>query len=132
MIELPMAQKPHEPTEVIRAQVHAMAAVGTKHEDIAEYLCIGLKTLRKYYDDTLKVARTSANTKVAQNLFRIATGDSKGAVAAAIFWLKVRAQWKEARDPDDKGGVAPPTIIVQFAQDGRAIVQDVDDEPSEH
>jgi len=36
-----------------------------------------------------------ANAKVAENLFRKATGDGREAVIAAIFWMKTRAQWKE-------------------------------------
>jgi hypothetical protein len=37
--------------------------------------------------------KTSA--KMAGNLYRIATGSGREAVTAAIFWLNVRAGWRE-------------------------------------
>jgi len=36
-----------------------------------------------------------ANAKVAENLYRKATGDGRESIIAAIFWLKTRAGWKE-------------------------------------
>jgi hypothetical protein len=36
-----------------------------------------------------------STTKVAGNLYRIATGSGREAVTAAIFWLKVRAGSRE-------------------------------------
>ena len=36
-----------------------------------------------------------ANAKVAENLYRKATGEGREAVIAAIFWLKTRAGWRE-------------------------------------
>ncbi len=36
-----------------------------------------------------------ANAKVAENLYRKATGEGRESVTAAIFWLKTRAGWKE-------------------------------------
>ena len=38
---------------------------------------------------------TKANARVAENLYRKATGEGREAVTAAIFWLKTRAGWKE-------------------------------------
>ena len=34
--------------------------------------------------------------KVAENLYRKATGDGREAVTEAIFWLKTRARWKDS------------------------------------
>ena len=36
-----------------------------------------------------------ANARVAESLYRKATGEGREAVTAAIFWLKTRARWKE-------------------------------------
>ena len=36
-----------------------------------------------------------ANARVAQNLFRMATGTGREALGAACFWLKTRARWRE-------------------------------------
>ncbi|MER8822615.1 hypothetical protein NKH70_22830 [Mesorhizobium sp. M0991] len=35
------------------------------------------------------------NARVAESLYRKATGEGREAVTAAIFWLKTRARWKE-------------------------------------
>jgi hypothetical protein len=47
------------------------------------------------YRPELDRAETEANAKVAESLFRKATGEGSQAVTAAIFWLKTRARWKE-------------------------------------
>jgi hypothetical protein len=53
------------------------------------------KTLRKHYRHELDHGHSKANAKVAENLYRKATGEGREAVIAAIFWLKARAHWKE-------------------------------------
>jgi len=85
----------HEPTENGRKSVEAMAGFGIPEEDIARVIGISAKTLREHYRDELDLGHVKANTRVAQNLFSIATGAGAGAVTAAIFWLKVRAGWSE-------------------------------------
>jgi hypothetical protein len=56
-----------------------------------------------------------ATTKVAQWLFRMATEGNN--VAAAIFWMKARAGWREKHDLEvsGKGGapLAPSLVIVE-------------------
>jgi hypothetical protein len=52
-------------------------------------------TLRRHYRKELGIGHIKANTKVAENLYRKATGDGRESVVAAIFWLKTRAKWKE-------------------------------------
>ena len=72
-----------------------MAAYGVPEADIATVIGIDAKTLRKHYRQELDTGQIKANTKVAENLYRKATGDGREAVIAAIFWLKTRARWKE-------------------------------------
>lgn len=91
-----MAQKPHIPTDAVRKQVEAMAAYGIPEWDIARVLGITIPTLRKYYRFELDTGGVKANAQVAKNLFRIATGQGREAVVAAIFWLKTRARWAAA------------------------------------
>ena len=83
----------HEPNDVERRQVEAMAGFGVPEADIAKVLGIGPKTLRKHYRVELDTGHVRANAKVAECLFKQATG---GNVTAQIFWLKTRARWKEA------------------------------------
>jgi hypothetical protein len=81
------------PTEEQRRTVRAMSGFGIPQEDIATFLDIDPKTLRKHFQQELEKGSIEATTKVAQSLFRMATEGKN--VAAAIFWMKARAGWRE-------------------------------------
>ena len=81
------------PTDDQRRTVRAMAGFGVPHEGIAILLEIDPKTLRKYFQSDLDRGSVEATAKVAQSLFHMATVDKN--VAAAIFWMKARAGWRE-------------------------------------
>lgn len=100
--------KQHVPTDTSRKQVKAMSSYGIPQEDIAGVLDIDEKTLRKHYRRELDTAEAQANSLVAQNLFKIATGTGHGAVTAAIFWMKTRARWKEHRVTEVTGADGGP------------------------
>jgi hypothetical protein len=76
-------------------QVEAMAGYGIPPEDIATALGIERWVLERDYRKELQGAAIKANARVAESLFRKATGEGREAVTAAIFWLKTRAGWKE-------------------------------------
>ena len=90
-----MGRPAHTPEPATRRQVEAMAGYGVPEIDIAGVIGVDPKTLRKHYRGELKHGHVKANAKVAENLFRKATGEGREAVIAAIFWLKTRAGWKE-------------------------------------
>lgn len=90
-------RKPHAPDDKTRKMVKAMMGFGIQQSEIAKIVGVTDKTLRKHYREEIETGIATANAKVAENLFRHATGDSRGAVSAAIFWLKTRARWAEAR-----------------------------------
>jgi hypothetical protein len=96
------------PTEENRRTVKAMAGFGVPHEQIATFLRIDAKTLRKHYRDELDRGMVEANVKVAQTLFQLATADKN--VAAAIFWMKARAGWREKVNLEHSGVVAARVI----------------------
>lgn len=75
----------------------ARAGYGIPEADIAGVIGIAPKTLRKHYRTELDHGHTKANARVAENLFRKATGEGREAVTAAIFWLKARAGWREVQ-----------------------------------
>ncbi len=81
------------PSDEQRRTVKAMAGFGVPHEGIAIMLEIDPKTLRKYFQSELDRGSVEATAKVAQSLFHMATVDKN--VAAAIFWMKARAGWRE-------------------------------------
>ena len=83
----------HKPTEEQRKTVKAMTAYGIKQDKIAAVLSISDVTLRLHYAHELDTAEAEANAAVAQSLFTMATKGKN--VAAAIFWLKTRAGYRE-------------------------------------
>jgi hypothetical protein len=112
-----------EPTEEQRRLVRAMAGFGIRQDDIAAHLEIDPKTLRKHFRRELDRGTVEANAKVAQSLFNMATSGNN--VAAAIFWMKARAGWREKHDLEvtGKDGAPlvpqpPPPIRVTFVRPG--------------
>ena len=103
-----MARPRHQPELFHRRQVEAMAGYGVPEADIAGMIGIDPKTLRKHYRQELDQGHTKANIKVAENLFKKATGEGREAVIAAIFWLKARAGWKETSQTEISGPNGQP------------------------
>jgi hypothetical protein len=96
-----MAQgKKHEPTQQDKDTARRLSALGVPHEDIALRLKISSDTLVKYYQEELDEGRIDANSAIAGTLFNQA---KKGNTAAAIFWLKTRARWKETQSHEHSG-----------------------------
>jgi hypothetical protein len=113
----------HEPEPSTRRQVEAMAGFGVPEIDIARVVGIDPKTLRKHYRQELDHGHTKANAKVAENLYRMALGQGREAVTAAIFWLKTRARWKETMVNEVTHDVADPLarLMDDVAKKGRRI-----------
>lgn len=110
-----MPRRRYEVTETARAEVLALAGFGVKHEDIALYLGIDEKTLRKYFKDELKSGSVRANAVIAKTLYNLAKG---GDARSCMFWLKTRAGWRETDRHEltgaDGASLTPPIIRVVF------------------
>ena len=89
-----------DPDAEQRKTVNAMAGYGIPQDDIARVIGVDPKTLRKHFRNELDTGETIATAKVAESLYKQATG---GNVAAAIFWMKARAGWSE-RIINEHGG----------------------------
>ena len=85
-----------------------MAGFGVPQDDIATLLDIDAKTLRKHFRRELDRGSIEATAKVAQTLFRMATEGQN--VAAAIFWMKARAGWREKQRVEH--GLAPNYTVI--------------------
>lgn len=90
----------HEPTKDRRQLVQLHAMVGTPQSVIADILGIDDKTLRLHYRTELDHATAQANAQIGGVLYNKAT---KGDTAAAIFWMKTRAGWKETERKEHTG-----------------------------
>ncbi len=76
-----------------------------------------------YYRDELDDGHVKANAKVAENLYRKATGEGREAVTAAIFWLKTRAGWKETSVHEVGGKDGRPVEMEIVVPGAREILQ---------
>ena len=108
--------KKYEPTDEQRRTVRAMAGFGVPQTAIGAHFELDAKTLRKHFRRELDRGMVEANVKVAQSLFTMATSGSN--VAAAIFWMKARAGWREKNDLEITGKdgkpLAPTSMPVRF------------------
>lgn len=103
----------HEPTKQLRELVKMHALVGTPQSVIADVLEINDKTLRKYYRRELDLATHQANAQVGGALFNKAV---KGDTTAAIFWLKTRAGFREAKEDFSNEPAQPLSITFEVRQ----------------
>src|SRR3954471_22693179 len=87
---------PYQATDEQRRMVRAMSGYGVPHDGIATLLDIDPKTLRRHYRQELDRGAVEATARVAQSLFQMATVEKS--VAAAIFWMKARAGWREKHE----------------------------------
>jgi hypothetical protein len=82
-----------EPSAEQRKTVRALAGFGVPQDDIAAYIEIEPKTMRKHFRLELDRGSLEATATVAQSLFQMATEGKN--VATVIFWMKARAGWRE-------------------------------------
>ena len=100
--------KKYTPSDENKKLVKTLAAVGITFEDIATKLDISADTLVKYYKKELDDGRIDANASIGQTLFQQA---KNGNTAAAIFWLKTRARWKETHSVEHSGPEGSELVI---------------------
>lgn len=94
-----------------RDMVRTAASIGIPQDKICQLvkhangMPISVKTLRANFREELDTGMTEANVKVAKALYDLAISPEKGkqSVAAAIFWLKCRAGWRETTHDENEG-----------------------------
>jgi hypothetical protein len=93
-----MARTAFVVTDPMREKVRYLAGVGVRQDDIAKIVGCAPKTLRKRFRDELDRGVAEANATISGYLFAAAKA---GNIAAIIFWLKTRANWRERMALDD-------------------------------
>ena len=103
------------PDPLVARKVEALAGYGIVDADIARVLHVDADVLRHTYRDELETGQVKANSRVAENLYRKATGDGREAVTAAIFWLKAQARWSDGAprtfEPTIEAEPASPRVL---------------------
>jgi hypothetical protein len=92
-----MARPPFVANEAMREEVRRLAGLGLPQDDITKIIGCAPKTLRKHFRPELDRGAAEATATIAGCLFAAAKA---GNIAAMIFWMKSRAQWRE-RPPAD-------------------------------
>lgn len=103
------------------AQVEAMAGYGVAPADIAQVLGIEVHVLKADYASQLDGGHIKANARVAENLYRKATGEGRESVTAAIFWLKTRARWKETSVHEVEGKLDTSVTFITTYEDRKLL-----------
>lgn len=113
---------PHHPSEKTKSEVSALSSFGIPQSEIAAYIGVDAKTLRKHYREELDISHTKANAQVGRFLFQNASGQTlnSGAshsdcVRAAMFWAKTRMGWRETQDVNHTstdGSMSPKPVVV--------------------
>ena len=106
-----MPRPSFQPTEEQKRLVKSMAALGTRHEDIATILEVTAKTLRKHFRQELTRGAIEANAKVGQTLFSMATSGRN--IAATIYWERTRGIRRGRDNETGSGTMPPPQIIIR-------------------
>lgn len=101
-----------------RTRVEALAGFGLSAGEIACIFDLTEEELQNAFGRELTSGAIKANARVAESLYRKATGEGREAVTAAIFWLKTRARWKEVSSRDVDTDREPVIVqIKHFAAD---------------
>lgn len=85
-------RKPKTPTKKQRLQVQALAAVGTTHDAIAQFIGWSRHTIEKHFGMELATGRAQIIAMVGAGLVAKAIS---GNMTASIFFLKTQAGWRE-------------------------------------
>jgi len=80
-----------------KEMVSKLSGLGLTHIQIASVLGISRTTLYKHYKEELDSGKALCIGRVAENLYKMATGDisSRNTLGACIFYLKTQANWRE-------------------------------------
>lgn len=113
----------HKPTAETAAEVRALASFGVPQEEIATYLDIDPKTLRKHYKAELLQSRLKVHARVSSFLVNAATGAAlrqetgatyRDCLTAAIFYGKTRMGLKETTGLEHKGEGGGPIQVTKI------------------
>ena len=104
-------------TEENARMVTQLSGLGLPHEQICSILNISKPSLYKYYQEELIKGKATANAKISENLFKIATGTGREAVTACIFWLKTQARWTERQVLEIQDGTEQDDKFKQLITD---------------
>tara|TARA_R100001460_G_C3474834_1_gene167603 strand:+ start:98 stop:481 length:384 start_codon:yes stop_codon:yes gene_type:complete len=101
-----------------KEMVAKLSGLGLTHIQIASVLGISRTTLYKHYKEELDSGKAMCIGRVAENLYKMATGDisSRNTLGACIFYLKTQANWREVNTIEVTDGSENQAKFRQFAE----------------
>ncbi|MGI8959282.1 MAG: hypothetical protein ACR2IV_05905 [Bryobacteraceae bacterium] len=114
-----MARPNFKPTEENRNTVRMMLNLNASQEEIAVFLRIAPKTLRKHFRRELELGPIEANIKVGRALFRMAASGNN--FQATRYWDRTRGFGRPRPGEMGSPPMPPPQII--FREDDQATQQ---------
>ncbi|WP_287187434.1 hypothetical protein [Mesorhizobium sp.] len=105
----------------LSSKVEALAGFGLTAADIACVLATDEQNLKATYAHELESGGIKPTARVAESLYRKATGEGREAVTAAIFWLKTRARWKETSVHEVEGKLDTSVTFVTTYEDQKLL-----------
>jgi len=118
-------KKTHVPTEHSLSQAKTCGAIGLSMADTRRVLGVSGLEFETCYLEAYEDGVANGRFAAAREMFRKATkvSDAMPNVTANIFWLKSRAQWKEADKLEisgpDGGPIQTQTAVVILPDNGR-------------
>lgn len=109
-------RKPFEEKE--RHQVETLASFGLTDVQIAAVMQVSERCLQYRCRDELRRGRVIANVRVMETLYEMATSGKN--VAAAIFWLKARAGWRDCGETTTDRPL--PTLKIEIEEKPAPVV----------
>lgn len=93
----------HEFDKVIAGKLEALITYGVPQENLAAYIGVSLKTLKKHYKEIFQNCQANQKEAVRAALFYQAT--KLNIPASTIFWLKTRDELfqEKGSEPDNTG-----------------------------
>src|ERR1700730_1375034 len=109
-----MARTAFVVNDAMREKVRHLAGVGVRQDDIAKIIGCAPKTMRERLRDELDRGVVEANATVSGYLFAAAKA---GNIAAIIFWLRTRGNWRDRlaggkATPGADAGSNPEVLLV--------------------
>lgn len=104
--------KPYDPSPETRMVVRALSANGLTREQIATYLRIDLKTLRKNFEEELRDGFATIYASISGKLVQKALA---GDITSIIFWLRTQAKWSTTNRHEVSGINGAPIDVRQLS-----------------
>lgn len=109
-------------TSIHRKLAHLLASRGIPQHEIAGFIGISPKTLRKHLRRELTLGMIEANLAVLKALHKMACSGKRKHLAAAVFWSKCRCGFSPAVARPSQPALSPASQLHIYRREKPALV----------